>query len=157
MVLLRRTLYIHHWLGMVLITAGAAIVGAASIFCPDAPHGGPTTFPPPPASAPSGAIDSAGVVDLLGGGGGGAAARVLLEGMGGAEAGGAEEGVGAGGVGGWVAGVMQLHWAGLYAGGGGGGGARHGGMRPSLCAALPAGAAGPLFGDAMVFLAQVRA
>jgi hypothetical protein len=27
----RRSLYVHHWLGMVLIAAGAAIVGAASL------------------------------------------------------------------------------------------------------------------------------
>lgn len=30
-IILRRSLYSHHWLGMVLITAGAAIVGAASV------------------------------------------------------------------------------------------------------------------------------
>jgi hypothetical protein len=29
--ILRRQLYIHHWLGMVLITAGAALVGASSV------------------------------------------------------------------------------------------------------------------------------
>lgn len=30
-VLLKRRLFNHHWLGMVLITAGAALVGASSI------------------------------------------------------------------------------------------------------------------------------
>jgi drug/metabolite transporter (DMT)-like permease len=30
-VLLKRRLHIHHWLGMVLIVAGAALVGASSV------------------------------------------------------------------------------------------------------------------------------
>lgn len=33
-IILRRALYIHHWLGMVLITGGAALVGAASVLSP---------------------------------------------------------------------------------------------------------------------------
>lgn len=35
--ILRRQLYIHHFLGMVLITAGAALVGASSVIYQDAP------------------------------------------------------------------------------------------------------------------------
>jgi drug/metabolite transporter (DMT)-like permease len=35
--ILRRQLFIHHWLGMVLITAGAALVGASSVIYQDAP------------------------------------------------------------------------------------------------------------------------
>jgi hypothetical protein len=35
--ILRRQLFIHNWLGMVLITAGAALVGASSVIYQDAP------------------------------------------------------------------------------------------------------------------------
>jgi hypothetical protein len=35
--ILRRQLFIHHWLGMVLITAGAALVGASSVLYQDHP------------------------------------------------------------------------------------------------------------------------
>lgn len=51
-VILRRQLFIHHWLGMVLITAGAALVGASSVIYasnvhhPDHPDG-PHVFPHP--------------------------------------------------------------------------------------------------------------
>ncbi|KAG2492248.1 hypothetical protein HYH03_009490 [Edaphochlamys debaryana] len=38
--ILRRRLFIHHWLGMALITGGAALVGAASVLQAAAAHGG---------------------------------------------------------------------------------------------------------------------
>lgn len=40
-VLLKRSLYIHHWMGMVLITAGAALVGASSVIYSGGGRGGP--------------------------------------------------------------------------------------------------------------------
>ncbi|GAX77652.1 hypothetical protein CEUSTIGMA_g5095.t1 [Chlamydomonas eustigma] len=45
--LLRRKLFIHHWMGMILITAGAAIVGASSIIYSPA-HS--SHAPPPPSN-----------------------------------------------------------------------------------------------------------
>ncbi|KAG2448095.1 hypothetical protein HYH02_007119 [Chlamydomonas schloesseri] len=67
---LRRRLYIHHWLGMVLITGGAALVGAASVLSThhggSSGGGGPS---PSPAAAPGLAAE---------GDGGGAAGGLLL-------------------------------------------------------------------------------
>lgn len=44
-IILRRQLHIHHWLGMVLITAGAALVGAASVLYNSAVHPQAATAP----------------------------------------------------------------------------------------------------------------
>lgn len=52
MAILRRSLYAHHWMGMVLITAGAALVGAASVMHPGIPAGGDSGEPGEP-GAPS--------------------------------------------------------------------------------------------------------
>ncbi|KAG2431070.1 hypothetical protein HXX76_009603 [Chlamydomonas incerta] len=61
---LRRRLYIHHWLGMVLITGGAALVGAASVLSTH--HGGA----PGPSPSPSPSLSpSPGLTGDRGGGG----------------------------------------------------------------------------------------
>lgn len=74
--ILRRQLFIHHWLGMVLITAGAALVGASSVLYQDHPGssnllstGGlmhPAGWAPAPPTAPGGSWQAAG--QPLGGG-----------------------------------------------------------------------------------------
>lgn len=81
---LRRRLYIHHWLGMALITGGAALVGAASVLskgtgAPATPPSPPPYFPPPGNGSVTAAGGSSGVYDAYGGaaaGGGGLMAGV---------------------------------------------------------------------------------
>lgn len=60
--ILRRTLYIHHWLGMVLIVAGAALVGAASIMYAPGSHHHAAAPPPVP-----GLVSSASHADVWSG------------------------------------------------------------------------------------------
>jgi hypothetical protein len=48
--ILRRQLFIHNWLGMVLITAGAALVGASSVIYQDAPGAHNNTLAAAPAA-----------------------------------------------------------------------------------------------------------
>ncbi|GLI67497.1 hypothetical protein VaNZ11_011682 [Volvox africanus] len=58
--ILRRALYVHHWLGMVLITGGAALVGAASVLSPGRQADGvPSSHS---GAGPAGAPSLAGVV-----------------------------------------------------------------------------------------------
>lgn len=128
--ILRRRLYLHHWLGMTLIVAGAALVGAASILYSGHHHVHPSAAPP---LAPPGAMlgenwtgqveverasDSSwtvqGVVQRASGFGGGGDASVARK---------------------------LVGWAGVWEGEEGGGG-------------VPAAAASPLFGDCMVIAAQ---
>ncbi|KAF8058115.1 SLC35F6 [Scenedesmus sp. PABB004] len=100
--LLRRRLYIHNWLGMVLITAGAALVGASSAL-----YAGPAPAPADGAGgggALAGALHYSAGLSRVG-------SRGLLAGAGGA-------GAGAG-----AAGLLGL----LRGGGTGGGGAGAGG------------------------------
>ncbi len=82
---LRRRLYIHHWLGMALITGGAALVGAASVLSKGStpPPASPPPYFPPPSSPGNGsstlAGGSSGLYDAYGGaveGGGGLVAGV---------------------------------------------------------------------------------
>ncbi|GIL57447.1 hypothetical protein Vafri_12671 [Volvox africanus] len=59
-IILRRALYVHHWLGMVLITGGAALVGAASVLSPGRHTDGvPSSHS---GAGPAGAPSLAGVV-----------------------------------------------------------------------------------------------
>jgi hypothetical protein len=61
----RRSLFLHHWLGMVLIAAGAAIVGAASLLSTSNLPG-----MPPPAYTPSPAESTVPAEPMLGCGSG---------------------------------------------------------------------------------------
>ncbi|WIA33541.1 hypothetical protein OEZ86_006665 [Tetradesmus obliquus] len=162
--ILRRQLFIHNWLGMVLITAGAALVGASSVIYQDAPGAQNNTLLAGPAAGGLGAAGafangtasaalawggaagsslhySAGISrvasrGLLGWGQADAAAAAAVGGLpgGAAAAGGGVPG------GGWLAGGLGGGLAGVL-GLGEGGGADV--------------ASAPLFGDMLVVAAQM--
>jgi hypothetical protein len=159
--ILRRQLFIHNWLGMVLITAGAALVGASSVIYQDAPGAANHTLLAGPAAglglAAYGALEGNGTAGSAVGWGGSTgsslhysagisrvASRGLLgwgqaDGLGLATAGGLPHGGGGDASGlparGWLAGV-----AGVL------------GLGESSGADV---AAAPLFGDMLVVAAQM--
>ena len=173
--ILRRRLFIHHWLGMVLITAGAALVGASSVLYPN-PSTGPSNLTLMPHHRQQqllgsgwhvGAVGVVGAVvnGTLGSGGGlhydPGVSRVASRGMLGL--------AGLPGVGTAAAGVGSAP-SGSSGGSSGsigdvlvgpfGGGVRHGGVSglhvwSAALAEGPDVAAAPLFGDLLVVGAQM--
>jgi hypothetical protein len=73
--ILRRQLFIHNWLGMVLITAGAALVGASSVIYQDTPGTHNNTLLAGPAAAGFGVAGDAALAASLFGNGTASAAQ----------------------------------------------------------------------------------